>query len=120
MPLSFMTDSVTVIRPGTRTSRGSAVPDWTVTTTTTGSGATEHVVADVQVTSESTAETRDGRVDNVSDRMRLRARYDADIRSGDRVVWNGDVYEVDGDVVKTKSPSGRVSSTRCRLALWRG
>ena len=119
MPLSFMDDSVTVIRPGTKTVRGSVVPDWAVTSTTT-SGAQEHVVAGVQVVPESTNEDRDGRVDNVNDRFRLRAPFNADIESGDRVIWNGMTFEVDGDVFHVKSPTGRVSSTRCSLARWKG
>lgn len=112
MPLDFMRDTVTVVRPGARESRGSTVPDW--------DNPSRHVVADVQVTPVSTVQDRDGRVANADDRMRLRCRFDADIKPGDRVVWNGDTYEVDGDVFHVKSPTGRVSSTRCTLALWRG
>ena len=70
MPLSFMTDTVTVIRPGSMTSRGSTVPDW--------GNATSHAVTDVQVTPVSTVQDRDGRVVNVSDRYRLRCRFEAD------------------------------------------
>ena len=112
MPLSFMTDSVTVIRPGSITSRGSTVPDW--------ANATRRAVSDVQVTPVSTVQDRDGRVVNVSDRYRLRCRFEADIQPGDRVEWRGQTFEVDGDVFHTQSPTGRVSSTRCTLALWRG
>ena len=112
MPLSFMADSVTVVRPGSKTERGSAVPDW--------EHASEHAISCVQVTPQTTIQDRDGRAVNASDRFTLRARFDADIRAGDRVMWNGDVYEVDGDVFHVESPTGRVSSTRCTLALWRG
>ena len=31
-----------------------------------------------------------------------------------------ETYEIDGDVFHTKSPSGRVSSTRCALVKWSG
>jgi hypothetical protein len=112
MPLSFMTDAVTVIRPSTKTVRGSTVPDW--------GNATEHQLAHCQVTAAATSQERDGRVVNVSDRRTLRARYDADIRPGDRVRWNGEVYEVDGEVFHSESPTGRVSSTRCALQRWEG
>ena len=57
---------------------------------------------------------------SISDTHKLRAMYDADIQAGDRVIWNGETYEVDGEVFKTKSPTGRVSSTRCTIAKWAG
>ena len=112
MPCSFMRDSVVIVRPGEKTERGSIIPDW--------DNAQTHTINDVQVTPVSTVQDRDGRVVNVSDRFKLRARYSADVKSGDRVIWNGDTFEIDGDVFHTKSPTGRVSSTRCTLALWRG
>ena len=112
MPCSFMRDSVTVIRPSQKTSRGATVKDWDKATRTT--------LADVQVTPANTVQDRDGRVVNVSDRFTLRARYEADIQAGDRVEWDGRTFEVDGDVFHTQSPTGRVSSTRCTLAYWEG
>ena len=112
MPLSFMNETVTVIRPASKTVRGSTVPDW--------DNATEHQLARCQVTAASTQQDRGGRVVNVSDRRTLRAPYDADILPGDRVRWNGEVYEVDGEVFHSKSPTGRVSTTRCALQRWEG
>ena len=112
MPLSFMDETVTVIRPGVKTVRGSAVPDWT--------SATEHEVGRCQITSASTVQDRDGRVLNVSDRLTLRAPYGADIQAGDRIVHGGKTYEIDGDVSNTKSPTRRVSNLKCTLALWKG
>lgn len=112
MPLSFMRDSVTVIRPAARAVRGSTVPDW--------DNAAEHVVERCQVTAASTQQDRDGRAVNVADSMTLRAGYDADVRPGDRVVHDGVVYEVDGEVFRSKSPTGRVSTVRCALRRWEG
>ena len=112
MVLSFMRDTVTVLRPAAKTERGSTVPDW--------ANATSATLTGVQVTAASTSEDRDGRVDNAADKFTLRAPYEADIQSGDRVEWNGVTYEVDGDVFHTKSPTGRVSSTRCALVAWKG
>lgn len=112
MPLSFMDDAVTVIRPASKTVRGSTVPDW--------ENATEHVVTRCQVTAASTSQERDGRVVNVSDRRTFRAMYDADVKPGDRVRWDGALYEVDGEVFRSKSPTGRASSTRCSLQRWEG
>lgn len=112
MPLSFMNDSVTVLRAPLRKKNGMEYYDWTNPDTFT--------VTNVQVVAQSTSRDMDGRVLNVTDRRTLRAKYDADIRPGDRIEWNGDTYEIDGEVFHTTSPTGRVSSTRCTLARWEG
>lgn len=112
MPLSFMTETVTVLRAPLVDRRGTKVRDW--------GDATSHELHGCLVTGVATSQDRDGRVTQVDDRRRLRCMYDADVEKGDRVVWDGATYEVDGEVFKTKSPTGRVSSTRCALARWEG
>ena len=112
MPLSFMNETVTVTRAQLTESRGTKIRDWT--------RATTHDVCNCLITAISTVQDRDGRELQISDTFRLRAMYDADIEPGDRITWSGIVYEVDGDVFKTNSPTGRVSSTRCTIARWQG
>lgn len=112
MPLSFFSDSVTRLRATVTTKNGAQYYSWTDPDTL--------VVSNVQVTAQSTSRDFEGRVLNVSDRRTLRASYDADIKAGDRVSWNGDTYEVEGEVFHTKSPTGRVSSTRCTLVRFTG
>lgn len=112
MPLSFMTDEVEILRAPLIMKNGMETRDW--------ANAVHSLVKNVQVTSQTTVRDFDGRVLNVSDRRTLRCRYNADIQAGDRVIWNGSTYEIDGEVFRTKSPTGRVSSTRCTLARWEG
>ena len=112
MPLSFMTDSATVIRAPLTNVNGAQVRNWP--------GASTHTLSRIQITAQSTSRDFEGRVTQVTDRRTLRAPYDADIQPGDRVLWNGEKYEVDGEVFHTKSPTGRVSSTRCTLVRWEG
>ena len=112
MPLSFMNQQVTVIRPQTVEKRGVAVTTW--------DGAPTHTLERCQVTGSTTSREFEGRVVQVSDRKTLRALYDADVQPGDRIVVDGVTYEIDGEVVKTASPTGRVSSTRCQLVRWKG
>ena len=112
MPLSFMKDTVTVLRAGRSSKRGMEHFDW--------SDPEEITLTNVQVIGQGTSREFGDRVLNVSDRRTLRALYDADIQAGDRVIWNGDTYEIEGEVYHTKSPTGRVSSTRCTLARWVG
>lgn len=112
MPLSFMNETVTVIRAPLKDVRGTKVRDW--------ANAATHAVENCLVTAQSTMQDRDGRELQISDTYRLRAMYDADIDAGDRITWDGETFEVDGDVFKTKSPTGRVSSTRCAISKWSG
>ena len=112
MPLSFFKDDVTVIR-GTMTKKnGQEYIDW--------SNPTEHILHTVQVVPQSTKREFDDRTLNTEERWTLRTVYDADIEAGDRVVWEGKTFEVDGAPFRTKSPTGRVSSTRCTLVRWDG
>lgn len=112
MPLDFMTDSVTRLRGTLKKKNGMEYYDWSEPDTL--------VISNVQVTAQSTSRDFEGRVLQVSDRRTLRAKYDADIETGDRIIWNGTTYEVEGEVFHTKSPTGRVSSTRCTLVRWDG
>lgn len=112
MALSFWDDEVTVLRAPIIEKNGMKSRDW--------AHASEHTVSDVQITAQTTAREFGGRVTQVTDRRTLRAGYNADIKAGDRIIWNEDTYEIDGDVFHTKSPTGRVSSTRCTLAKWEG
>lgn len=112
MGLSFFRDTITVIRAPISTKNGGQYRDW--------DAAAQHVIRNVQVTAGATDRVLEGRTLNVLDTRTLRANYDADIREGDRVVYDGNVYEVRGEVFHTESPTGRASSTRCALARWTG
>lgn len=112
MPLSFFTDTVTRRRAVMKTKNGMEYPDWT--------DANEIEIRNVQVTAAATSQDFGERTLNVSDRRTLRAGYDADIQAGDRIIWNGDIYETEGEVFHTKSPTGRISTTRCTLVRFKG
>lgn len=112
MPLSFFKDSVTIKRATITIKNGMETFDW--------SNAITKTIDRVQVTAMASAMDFADRTLNVNDKRLLRAAYDADIQAGDRVIWNGEEYAIDGEVYHTKSPTGRVSSTRCALTRWQG
>lgn len=112
MGLSFFRDTVTIIRAPLEMRNGSEYRDW--------NNATSHTVEHVQVTAAGTSRDFAGRTENISDRRTLRASYDADVQEGDRVAFEGNLYEIDGEVFRTNSPTGRASSTRCTLVRWKG
>lgn len=112
MALSFWKDQVTVLRAPLISKNGMEARDW--------ENAIRITIKNVQVTAQVTSREFGDRVTQVTDRRTLRAKYDADIVPGDRIIWKGDTYEIDGDVFATVSPTGRVSSTRCTLVRWEG
>lgn len=112
MPLSFMNDSVTRLRAPIIRHNGQDKYDW--------ANAVEKTITDVHVIPQSTARIFEDRTLNVTEHYTLRAKYDADITAGDRIIWKGDTYEIEGEVFHTKSPTGRISSTRCTLVRWVG
>lgn len=111
MPLSFWRDSVTVLRASITVKNGQEVFDW--------ANATSHTVDRCQVTAQATSRDFD-RTLQVPDHRTLRAPVDADIKTGDRIIWKGDTYDIEGEVFHTRSPRGGASSTRCTLARWDG
>lgn len=112
MGLSFFRDTVTIIRAPLEMRNGSEYRDW--------NNATSHDLEHVLVTAAGTSRDFAGRAESITDRRTLRAGYDADIQEGDRVEYNGNLYEIEGEVFHTKSPTGRASSTRCTLMRWKG
>ncbi|MDO4527429.1 MAG: head-tail adaptor protein [bacterium] len=107
-----MNDSVTRYRASITKHNGQDIYDW--------ANAVAKTITRVQVVGQSTARVFEDRTLNISERFTLRAKYDADIQAGDRIVWQGNTYEIEGEVFHTKSPTGRVSSTRCTLVRWVG
>lgn len=87
---SFCNDTVTRIRPGTTTSRGSVVPDWTTATTKDISGCSMQPAT--------TSLSQDGRVLGLLDEYTLFAPPGADIQAGDRILFNAQTYTINGDV----------------------
>ena len=112
MPLSFMRDTAKRLRAPITVKNGMERRDW--------ENADEKTLQNVQITAQSTSEEFAGRVTQSTTRRTFRAGYEADVKPGDRIIWNGDTYEIDGEVFHTKSPTGRVSSTRCTLVRWEG
>ena len=93
---SFCKDVIKRLRPGTKTERGSVIPDW--------SDPDTKEIGGCSMQPASTSLSQDGRVLGLLDEYSLFTPPDADIRPGDRIEYNGKVYEIDGDVRVQPAP----------------
>lgn len=109
---SFFQQDITVIRPGTTTSRGSTVYDWTKTTT--------HSITGCSVQPASTTLDINGRVLGISEGLTAFIPYDSDVQEGDRIVYDGDTYTIEGVPQPSISPTGSISSIKLHLKRWEG
>lgn len=108
---SFCKMTVQRIRPGAKESRGSIIPDWTT--------ATEKDIGGCCMQPASTSLSQDGRVLGLLDEYTLFTPPDADIQAGDRIKYNGQVYEIDGDVRIQPAPM-RLEHIELRLRRYSG
>ena len=110
---SFCTQTIKRERAPFKTERGSEVRDWNsdaVDIKTIGgcSVQTASVVRDFT------------RSENVQKGMTLFAPPTADIQLGDRIVFQGKRYEIDGEPYVWVSPTNRVSSLQAHIKRWKG
>lgn len=112
MVLSFFTQSITVKRPGSTTSRGSVIPDW--------DNATETEIEYCSVQPSTTTLSQDGRVLGVSDGYTAYLPSDADVEAGDHIIYNDNEYAIDGEPRPWYSPSGRLDNIQLNLVRWYG
>lgn len=110
--LSFFDRTITRIRPGTITERGTDYPDW--------DNATEIDIPNCCVTWNNSALSQEGRVLGIEDSRVLYAPLDADIKEGDRIRYSGKDYTIDGDPMDWESPTGALDHFVCKLKRWEG
>lgn len=97
----IFSQSVTVVRPGSRTDRGgNTVPDWSE------SAVTRHTVTRVSVQPASQVEANTPERSGVVTGWRVYTATgtDADVRAGDRVVFDGITCDVVGEVARWPNP----------------
>lgn len=108
-------DTVTIVRPGTRIDRyGDEVPD--------PDNPVEVVIEHCKV-NPAAGQEDPGRLDDraaLTRRWVMAAPPDADIRHSDRIRWQDDEYEVEGEVLRWKSPTGAVDHLYVQLVRVEG
>lgn len=108
---SFARQSVTRIRPGVKTVRGSDIPDW--------ENATSLVISGCSVQPAATEMSQDGRVLGILDGMTAYLPPGADVQEGDRIVYNGETYVLDG-APRVWEAAFNLSHVQIRLRRWSG
>ena len=110
--VSFAKTTVTRIRAGTITERGTEYPDWNNTDKLN--------IPDCCLTWRSTAMSQEGRVLGIENTRVLFAPLDADIKEGDRIKYRGETYEIDGDPKDWESPTGAIDHYEITLKRYKG
>lgn len=87
---SFCSQSITIIRPGTKEVRGSIVPDWEHTVQPV-------VVGGCSVQPASSSLSLDGRVLGISDAWTAYLPEGTDVKAGDHILFDGNTYEISGE-----------------------
>ena len=103
--------SIVRIRAGTKTERGSVMPDWSDPDRLTIDGCLFNP--------NSTALDQDGRVPGIRTGAALYAPCDADIKAGDRIQVGDDVYTIDGEPL-TWNNVGKLNHMQVNLQRWQG
>ena len=108
---SFMRQTITRIRPGVKTLRGSDVPDWNNVTTET--------IAGCSVQPASTSLSQDGRVLALSDGLTAYLPPDADVKAGDRIEYAGETYTINGEP-RVWPSANSLDHIQLNLERWQG
>ena len=99
------------VRPGTKESRGSTIPDWTK--------ADRLVIRGCSVQPATTSLTQDGRVLGISEQWTAYLPEGSDVKAGDRIEFDGQPYTINGEPKKWTAPFTR-SNIQLTLTRWEG
>lgn len=112
MLLSFYRQTVTRVRPKTKESRGSTIPDW--------DNVDSLEIPGCSMQPASTSLSMDGRILGISDGYTCYMPADADVKAGDHILFNGKTYEINGDPREWPSATGRLDHIQLNLTRWAG
>ena len=108
---TFYRQEVTIVRPGTKLSRGSEVFDWDNVST--------KKVTKCHVQPAGTSITLDGRVEGITDGLTAYLPM-VDVRAGDRIIFEEGTYLIKGEPRRWTSASGRMDHIILNLERYYG
>lgn len=110
---SFCNDEITRIRPGTQTVRGSVIYDWSE------SKVSKLVIKGCSIQPATTSLSQDGRVLAINEQMTAYLPEGSDVKAGDRIIFDGNTFTINGDPKKWTGPFTR-SNIQLNLTRWEG
>lgn len=110
---TFCRQTVTRIRPGTKTSRGSTIPDWSE------DKVSKLVIEGCSVQPATTSLSQDGRVLGINEQWTAYLPEGSDVKAGDRILFDGEAYEINGEPKKWTG-AARLSNIQLNLTRWEG
>lgn len=110
---SFCTQEITRIRPGTKTVRGSVIPDWDETK------VDKLKITGCSVQPATTSLSQDGRVLGINEQWTAYLPEGSDVKAGDRILFEGKTYTINGDPKEWTAPFTR-SNIQLNLTRWEG
>lgn len=110
---SWCSQSIKRVRPGTKTVRGSVVPDWA------SAKVSELTIVGCSIQPASTSLSQDGRVLGINEGMTVYCPEGSDVQAGDHIVANGQTYEIQGEPKPWVAPFTR-SHIQLNLIRWEG
>jgi len=110
---TFCNQEITRVRPSTKVERGSTIPDWDP------EKVSEKTIKGCSIQPAATSATFDGRVLGISEQLTAYLPPDADVQAGDRIVFNGDVYEINGEP-KLWTAAASLHNIQLNLSRWEG
>ncbi len=110
---AFCNQEITRIRPGTTTARGSVIPNWAAEAVDTLK------IGGCSIQPAATALSQDGRVLGISESMTAYLPEGADVRPGDRIMFEGQVFTINGEPKVWAAPFS-LSHIQLNLVRWEG
>lgn len=109
---SWCSQTLTIVKPGTTTSRGSTIYDWEHPVSSTN-------IAGCSVQPASAGLSQDGRVLGIHDGWTAYIPEGTDVKAGDHIEFEGETYAINGEPRKWTGPS-RTSHIQLNLVRWEG
>ena len=109
---SFARQTVTRLRPTTKTERGSTVFDW--------SNSNELVITGCSVQPAGTSLSEDGRVLGINEGITVYLPKGSDVVAGDRIIYDEKTYTINGEPKEWISATGRCDSVQLNCVRYSG
>lgn len=110
---TFCTQEITRVRPGSKTDRGSDIPDWSA------DKVNKKTISGCSIQPSATSLSQDGRVLGITEGLTAYLPEGSDVQAGDRIEYAGKTYTIDGDPKVWVGAYTR-SNIQLNLKRWEG